>query len=74
MHTDLLSFVKLANNVQLQQLIFGCGKTGLYPNFRFMKSTLLVKYEYEQINCPDLQQKSRKPVRKETKLRKKINK
>ena len=46
----MLNFVKLANGAQLQQLIFGCGKTGIYLNFIFLKSVLLAKYEYELIN------------------------
>jgi len=48
--TNMLNFVKLTNGVQLQQLILGCGTTGNYLNFTFMKNALLVKYEYEQIN------------------------
>ena len=46
----MLNFVKLTNVVQLQHLILGCGTTGIYLNFAFMKSALLVKYEYEQIS------------------------
>jgi len=34
----VLNFVKLAKSVQLQQQILGCGTTGIYLNFTFMKS------------------------------------
>jgi len=34
----MLNFVKLANGVQLQQLILECGTTGIYLNFTFLKS------------------------------------
>jgi len=44
----MLNFVKLANGVQLQHLVLGCGTTGIYLNFTFMKSALLVRYEYKQ--------------------------
>jgi len=42
----MLNFVKLANGGQLQQLILGCGTTGIHFNFAFLKSAWHKLSEY----------------------------